>query len=310
MLAHLSLSVPPKATYRSRPKYTATELVLVNSAVNPVVRTTVSGSIRPIRGQKSAGKRSQTTTTVSPAVVAQPAPPQADINTLVYAANFYPHLITSDPVLVLRRHMVGELRGTVVAKAINSVQTAIGKYKPGNVPIIQVDATAARPDKAITLAKTTVTAFASWLTRSQNKSQVPLNQRIVITALDVPDKAVSSGGPKKGLAILVAFAILAAFAGIAILLDKIPSRETADEILPRPVLDSGTTPNGSDRSTDVATTIRKQGLGPQVHAAAKTEADITPADELGPVLTEELVRSRRTEGKGTENARSDHRAEL
>ncbi len=228
-IGHISVSVPPKVTYRSRPKFTATEQILLTSAQNPATRTLV-GSVRKSQGSSSKkpktgglGSTEVTSSTSSTSIYQQ----------LVTYAQYYPHLIASDAVLSTRTKMFGGLRGTVTAKAINSVQTASGKYKPGNVPIIQVDAVAGEPARAIKLASTTVTAFAAWLRNQQDKAVVPPPQRILVTALDVPTSATSSGGPKKTIAIVVALAVLAAFIGLAFVLDKAPVRVV--EPTPKPV---------------------------------------------------------------------------
>jgi hypothetical protein len=303
MMAHVSLSIPPKVTYRSRPKYTATEMILVTSTTDPTGRTQVTGSVHAVKGQKTRnGNKTQQPTTSQPGLVAQPAPPQSSIQTLIYAANFYPHLIPSDPVMALRQKMYGTLRGAVVAKAINSVTTASGKYKPGNVPIIQLDATAARSDRAIKLATSTTTAFATWLARDQAKNHIPVNQRILISALDVPQKTVSSGGPKKALAILVVFVVLAAFAGLALVLDKIPPRvreyETeASTGLEREELAYDESANGREGQPD-SSAPRPAPAGRQ----SRSRVHPAPAEELSAVLADEVSGTRRGDGKTTGGA--------
>jgi len=300
-VAHISLSAPPKVTYRAKAKYTATEMVLVTSKTNPIVRTSVTGSLHAVKAPKVSGKNSQqtTTSTSSPSVVASPAPPQSDINTLVYDANLYPHLITSDPVLALRLRMFGDLRGTVVAKAVNSVTTASGKYKPGNVPIIQLDATAGRPDRAIKLATSTVTAFATWLTRNQAASVVPPGQRVLVVALDTPKTAIASGGPRTVITVLVAFAVLAAFIGLAFIFDKIPPRETAAVATSTVAVGENTYVHGNAQNVAEPPA---NGSTPSVDAPAKRRAardqvGSTDAEELATSLTQELSPSRAADGR-------------
>lgn len=304
MMAHVSASIPPKVTYRSRPKYTATEKILVTSAADSVVRTQVPGAVHSVRGQSNGGKRSQQATAPS-SVVAQSSP-SSDYQWLVQEANFLPQLIPSDQVLALRLKMFGDLRGVVVAKATNSVTTASGKYKPGNVPIIQLDATAARPDRAIKLATSTVTAFATWLTRDQAKSHVPADQRVLIKAVEVPRRTTSSGGPKKSLAILVVFVVLAAFAGLALVLDKIPPRSVEHEAEPSADLDAEPAYEQSENGIDG----QQQSRSPVRQHRRTTGTDVrsTPSEELSTLLTDEVSSARRGDGKaagGIPNRRSE-----
>lgn len=288
MMAHVAAGIPPKATYRSRPKYTATETLLVTSQAAPIVRTSVAGTIRTVRGLGGgSGKKSQQPSSSTPSTVTQPTPPAAAIQTLVYFANLAPHLIVSDPVMKVRRAMFGDLKGLVIAKAVNSVTTASGKYKPGNVPIVEVDATAARPDRAIRLATSTVAAFATWLARDQAKSGIPTSQRVLISALDAPTKTVSSGGPKKSLAILVAVVVFAAFLGLAILLDKIPVR-VREPLIARTA------------AAEPAHAEPVNGADGQIHARQRTQSrqsEPSQKEELSALLADEVGTARKGDRK-------------
>jgi len=223
MVASISLFFPPKATFRSRPVYTATQLVLVNSGQNPYLRTGVTTTVpRPARTtviKPRGGLAVQPTVETipqAPGVSVQPP----DVNTLIRAANFYPHLIMSDQVLALRDRMFGAMRGEITAKALNSVQTP-NRFRPSDFPVIQVDGVAHNPKYAIKLVEATVSAFRRWLVQNQEQAHVPPGQRILLDNLQLPRSATKSGGPKAGLPVLVGLAVLAAFAGLALVLDKL-----------------------------------------------------------------------------------------
>lgn len=223
MVASISLLFPPKATFRSRPIYTATQLVLVNSGQNPYLRTGVTTTVpRPARTTviKPRGALAVQPTVESipqaPSVSVQPP----DVNTLIRAANFYPHLIMSDQVLALRNRMFGTMRGEISAKALNSVQTP-NRFRPSDFPVIQIDGVAHNPKDAIKLVEATVSAFRRWLVQNQEQARVPPGQRILLDNLQVPRSAAKSGGPKAGLPLLVGLAVLAAFAGLVLVLDRL-----------------------------------------------------------------------------------------
>lgn len=226
MIATIKPAVPPKVKLRTPPTYTATEVLLVNSAQNPLVRTAITSVVpKPAkiavlhnRGSGSSGSSSSGVTSVPQAPSVSVHSP--DISVLVRAANLYPRLIESDEVTAVRTKMFGPSHGHVVAAALNSFQTPT-KYRPSSFPMIQLVGTAKHPDAAMKLVEHTASAFETWLKDSQAQAGVPAPERILVEDLVRPTAAVSSGGPKLGLPIFVGFVVLLLFAGIAIGLDRL-----------------------------------------------------------------------------------------
>ncbi|HEY7693160.1 MAG TPA: hypothetical protein VH816_12540 [Gaiellaceae bacterium] len=221
MMATISVGLPPKVRYRSHATFTATQQELVTTLDNPYLRTQERTVVpRPPKTQavRGAGASSSTVQTVPQAPSVQVGAP--NVSVLVRAANYYPYLIQSDPVIAIRDKMFGPLQGEVTAQALNSFQTAT-RYRPSTFPIIKVSGSARSPRLAVGLTKATVVAFRQWLTTSQARAQVPERERVLLQDLKLPDGAVASGGPNRGLGFLVAFAVLAAFGGLALILDNL-----------------------------------------------------------------------------------------
>ena len=230
MVATIKPALPPKVKLRTPPTYSATQVLLVNSAQNPLVRTAITSVVpKPNklavvhnRGKSSSSTSSVTSVPQSPTVSIH-AP---DISVLVRAANLYPRLIMSDQVTAVRTRMFGPSNGHIQAAALNSFQTPT-KYRPSSFPMIEITATAKRSGAAIKLAEHTSAAFEAWLTTSQARAGVPAPERILVQDLVRPTKAVSSGGSKLGLPLFVGFAVLLLFAGIAIGLDRLRASAVA-----------------------------------------------------------------------------------
>jgi len=224
MVATIKPALPPKVKLRNPPTYSATQVLLVNSVQNPLVRTAITSVVpKPNkvalvhnRGKGTSSSSSVTSLPQSPSVSVH-AP---DISVLVRAANLYPRLIMSDEVTALRTKMFGPAKGHIQAAALNSFQTPT-KYRASSFPMIEITATAKRPNAAIKLAKHSSAAFEAWLTTSQAQAHVPVAERILVEDLVGPTKAISSGGSKLGLPIFVGFAVLLLFAGIAVGLDRL-----------------------------------------------------------------------------------------
>jgi hypothetical protein len=84
-----------------------------------------------------------------------------------------------------------------------------------------VTATSTTPRDAELLATTTVKAFGLWLTRHQRESNVPESQRVIVQELQAPRGVVKLGGPSYTLPFVLLLVVLVAFAGLAILLDRV-----------------------------------------------------------------------------------------
>jgi hypothetical protein len=219
MEARISVGLPPKVTYRTKPTYSATQLELVTAQNNPFLRTQERTVVqRPAQTQRAPSQTSTGATTVPQTTVVQAQAPNVDV--LVRAANYYPYLIQSDQVVAIRTKRFGPLDGQVSAQALNSFATA-NRFRESTFPIIQVVGTAATPKKARKVTQATVIAFREWLTKSQNAARVPENERVLIQDLRRPEQAVATGGPKHGLDILVGLVLFAAFAVVALVLDRL-----------------------------------------------------------------------------------------
>jgi hypothetical protein len=129
--------------------------------------------------------------------------------------------------------MFGFHSGSVSAKALYSFVTP-SRFKQSSFPVIEIDATASGPKAARRLAQDTTLAFKSWLIASQNASNVPASERVLVEELRAPAGVVVSGGPKKSLPVAAALVIFAASLGVAVLLDR-RRMHAAGESLEHPV---------------------------------------------------------------------------
>jgi hypothetical protein len=227
MVYSLQLS-PLKLAHRAKPTYAASTLLLVNSAANPYLRTAVS-TAAPATTTPRTGKRTAASLTPAARAATTHAP---DTQTLVSAANLFPLLIQSDQISNRREKLFGKLDGTVTAKAIYSFVTP-SRFKPSSFPVIQVTAAAAGPKAAKKLAQETTLAFTSWLVANQRASHVPRSERILVQELQAPSHATVTGRAKKSLPLAIGALVLAAFLGLAILLDRlIPPAQTSERPQP------------------------------------------------------------------------------
>ena len=201
----VELGVPPTLTAREQPTYTAGSRVLVTSGERPYFRVTVEKLVEaPASGEGD-----------EPGELLVNAAP--DTNTLINAANLYPLLIESDQVAEVRRELVGPITGFVTAQAVFAINTP-GRFEPSRVPVIQILANSDTPEKAMRLATGTVNAFQTWITREQRG--IKERERILIQQIQAPSNVVSTGGTSMSMPVLAAFAILLAFGGITLMLDR------------------------------------------------------------------------------------------
>ena len=225
---------PP--TPRTRPTYVAKMQVLVDSPTGPFLRTQPK-----VVGQSQA--RNVTPSSTNPVV-----PSVSDTKSLVDAANLFPLLVTSDEVAAIREKKFGVIRGQVAAKALFASQ-GVNRYRPGSVPVMEITAVARRPNPAVRLATGTATAFETWLANRQEQSNIPPNQRIVLRPIQAPTVA-KTGTAGMGLPILVGLAILGAFMGLAIALDRARPRTKESRRAPRPVGEVSPAPTELQDSDD------------------------------------------------------------
>jgi hypothetical protein len=217
-------TIPPKLTERSKPTYTATGQLLVNSPQVPYVRISVT-SEAPTGTPLSTG--TTTVPTQGPVLISE----VPETQTLVRAANYYPLIIEGDEVEelreeVLRKEFGGVVRGRVQAQATYSFVTR-NRVESGSVPVIDLAGTADSPKGAITLVQATIEAFRSWVVSEQKRAKVKAIDRILIEPLRTPRGAAAEGGTSKVFPLLVFVAVAMAFGALAILLDRVFPVRTA-----------------------------------------------------------------------------------
>jgi hypothetical protein len=224
LLYHIHPLLHGRLVARSKASYVASTELIVNNPTGPYLRTQLStqGATPP---SHAATKQSQATATTATAQAsarsAQQTSPGVATNThqLIDAANLFPLFIGSDAVSRLREQLAGRIPGAVTAKALYSLEQP-NKYRPSSLPIIQILATSGKPAKAVKLANSTARAFNLWLVRKQNAAHVPFDQRIIVRPLTVATTAAETGGPSYSLPLIAAFAVFAAFCGLAVAADR------------------------------------------------------------------------------------------
>lgn len=203
----------PSFEQREARTYTAQARLFVTSPEGQYIRLSVPREVETGgegRGSASGG---------GPAITQVPP----NVEPLLAAANLYPLLIVSDEVTQLRTKIYGPQTGSVTANAFSAVSTP-QRFAPAQIPVIDIFATSGAPKQAITLANTTADAFGRWIRIEQNRAGIEPGARIIIRELQVPQVAVPSPGPSWGIPILVALAIVSAFAFLAVVLDQIYPR--------------------------------------------------------------------------------------
>ncbi|HEU4450244.1 MAG TPA: zinc ribbon domain-containing protein [Gaiellaceae bacterium] len=200
-------SVPPALEKRAQVSYTSSARLLVTSAEAPYFRTTVP---RETEGSPDETGATETTTFMS-------AP---DIGTLINHANLYPVLIESDEVDQIRQEQAGTLPGTVTARAIYAINSP-SRFEISQVPVVEVFATSGTYGGAVKLAQATVRAFTTYVDRIQDEAKLEDEQRTVLQEIARPQTAVESGGSSLSLPLMLFVLISAAFAGLALLLDRL-----------------------------------------------------------------------------------------
>jgi hypothetical protein len=211
----------PDFTPRDKPAYTASSRLLVTSPEGAYIRVSVP---RKVDEQTGSGKNggSESRSTGRTLIVHEPP----DVKPLLDAANLYPLLIESDQVRNLRRVMFGPMVGTVRANAVSAVVTPT-RYRPSQLPAIDIFATSESAAKAVTLANATSKTFKRWIQIQQKRTKIKPRDRIIIQELRVATDATSSGGPSFAVPVLVALAVLAGFILLALAVDRIFVAPTA-----------------------------------------------------------------------------------
>ena len=210
----------PSLDKRASYQYTATARLLVTGDQAPYIRSSVTRTVQQ-QGREGA--------TTSEVIHETP-----DLTPYIRAANLYPLLIESDEVQRYRTRLFGPMEGVVTASAIYQVATA-ARFRPSEIPVLQVFGTAATQAKAIKLSQSTSAAFIRWIALQQKQSKVPAAQRISLLQLEQPKArdVTRDGGTATGLLILLFGAIVAASGLLAIVLDRLwpdPSGRATGEV--------------------------------------------------------------------------------
>jgi hypothetical protein len=213
-------SFPPQLTERASSTYSTTARVLVTSSEVPHLRISLS---RPVTAPAPAGGGG------AAAVAAVEERP--DLGILVRVANIYPLLIESDQVAQLRDQLYGRIPGVVSAQGIFSISNA-QRFEPTTLPVIEIFAASDSPARAMELAQHTVDAFTTYITDQQDRARLKPNERIKLQQIQRPRGVFATGGSSLGLPMLVVVVVMAAFATLAVLLDRIfPTQRTQAEAL-------------------------------------------------------------------------------
>jgi len=217
LLYNVDPAWPLKLSKRSLPTYAAATELLVDSPSGPYLRTVTKLPPTPVAHAAKPTKGATTTTATTPSAPA--ATPVVDTKPLIDAANLFPLFVESDAVVRIRTRLIGNIPGAVSAKGLYSLQGA-ARFRPSVIPVMEIDAVAAKPKWAIALVDGTARAFNIWLARQQRRANIPESQRIIVRELHVPQSASATGGTSLGLPAIASLAVLALFIGVAVLLDQ------------------------------------------------------------------------------------------
>jgi len=204
--------------------FSATAQLLVDSTERPFLRTGVSqGQSQPARIHvKKLPGTGATVTTTTPAS-AQPTEQNPNTQLLVQTANLLPMVVTSDPVMSLRKKLYGNIPGTVTSKALYA-NNGVARFTLSQFPILEIDSVSNNAARAEKLANTTALALRHWVTKSQYQSHVPRAQRVVLRPLLTAKTVVAEMHTRRGLALLVGAVVVAVFFALAVGLDLLVPR--------------------------------------------------------------------------------------
>jgi hypothetical protein len=226
---------------KTHKRYTATAKIFVDSPSGPYLRTLQPQVTRQnprsriVRVPGTNGKSSTTRIQSIPSapVVVSQAP---DTDTLVKAANLYPQIIMSDPVVEGRNRTFGD--PPPGCKKIDSLAdkastNTFGVFKASPVPVVDITANCKGREEAKNLATHTVEAFRTWVVAHQRIANIPRSQRLIISDLSAASETKTIGNPSAGLPVFVGVVVFLLFCGIAILLDR-PRPDRVVEVVETP----------------------------------------------------------------------------
>jgi hypothetical protein len=194
----------PKLTYRDPPTYKSSATLLITQQGFPWGRS-VSAYLP---GDQKTG---------------QPSVPANDPVRLATLTGLYAQLATSDQVN--ERLSPQERRdGTITVSAV----PAPAYTQSGVLPLLKLEATAPTRPEAVTLATRATAAFQDWLREEQDRGSVAEGERVVVDVVSKASTPSIATSPKKTTGVVVFLAIMAAVLGVAMVLENLRPRKTAE----------------------------------------------------------------------------------
>jgi cytoskeletal protein RodZ len=159
-----------------------------------------------------------------------PTAPYADPGRFNALAVFYSELADSDAVrsrVFGTRPREGSYTASPVVKSLGG---ELGSQPVTQiVPLVQIDALAHSPERAVAIARRASTVFRAYLGQSQVQARIPTRQRVVVEVLTGAKQATLSHGRRLTLPIVVFLGTLIATLFVAFALENLrPRPQTAD----------------------------------------------------------------------------------
>ncbi len=151
-------------------------------------------------------------------------PPTADPGRLTSLSLFYAQLANSDAV----QSQIPLIRKNKPLPFVTI--TPVTSYVGGNaslLPILNVAGNARTSKGAIRVTRAASEAFRAYLAQRQVKASIPDGQRVVISVLNLPTKAIVVEPRKKTIPLMVFVAVLAATVVLAVILENVRPRALA-----------------------------------------------------------------------------------
>jgi capsular polysaccharide biosynthesis protein len=142
-------------------------------------------------------------------------------------AVLYAQLAGSDAVqrIVLQR---GPLKGRLTAAPVADYTTGVA----ASLPIVAILGEASSPAQAKRIARRGTEAFLAYMRARQQAADIPQQQRVLIQALNRPEKAEPVSGRRKTRPVIVFVAVMIAFLGLAFILENMRPRLRAVQTQP------------------------------------------------------------------------------
>jgi hypothetical protein len=153
----------------------------------------------------------------------QPSVPANDPVRLATLTGLYAQLATSDRV---RQRLTPQERrdGSITVTAV----PAPAYTQSGVLPLLRLEARAPTRPQAVAFATQATTAFQDWLREEQDQGSVAQDERVVVDVVTKASAPVVATKPKKTTGVVVFLAIMAAVLGVAMVLENLRPRKTAE----------------------------------------------------------------------------------